>query len=133
MNAGGLYGEAQPENFPNVNAYRNPIIAEAMKILKYVNMFNRSVNRVQEFLAENGSQSVVFNIDKLTVFEVIVKDDNATDLERSCYELRTNLETHGKNYVYMLNKLIFRLKDLDGSANEIQLRTNSARTLPGLL
>lgn len=22
-NAGGLYGEARPENFPNVNAYRN--------------------------------------------------------------------------------------------------------------
>lgn len=39
----------------NVNAYRNPIIAEAMKIMKYVNMFNRGVSRVQEFLAENGS------------------------------------------------------------------------------
>ena len=40
MNAGGLYGEARLENFPLVNAYRNPIIAEAMKVLKYVNMFN---------------------------------------------------------------------------------------------
>lgn len=40
MNAGGLYGEARPENFPTVNDYRNPIIAEAMKEMKYVNMFN---------------------------------------------------------------------------------------------
>lgn len=40
MNAGGLYGEARPENFPGVNDYRNPIVAEAMKGLKYVNMFN---------------------------------------------------------------------------------------------
>lgn len=128
MNAGGLYGEARPENFPNVNAYRNPIIAEAMKIMKYVNMFNRGVSRVQEFLAENGSQPAVFNIDKLTVFEVIVKDANATDLERSCYELRTNLETHGEDYAGMFKQLIFSLKDIDGSANEIQLRMNSART-----
>jgi len=31
MNAGGLYGEARPENFPTVNDYRNPVVAEAMK------------------------------------------------------------------------------------------------------
>lgn len=31
-----------------------------------------------------------FYIDKLTVFEVVVKDANATDLERSCDELRKN-------------------------------------------
>ncbi len=80
-------------------AYRNPIIVEAMKIMKYVNMYNRGVSRVQEFFAENGSQPAVFNIDKLTVFEVIVKDANATDLERSCYELCTNLETYGEAYV----------------------------------
>ena len=128
MNAGGLYGEARPENFPNVNAYRNPIIAEAMKVMKYVNMFNRGVSRVQEYLEENGSQPAVFNVDKLTVFEVVVKDANATDLERSCYELRTNLESHGKEYVDMLKRLIFSLKETDGSANEIQLRMNSART-----
>ena len=58
-----------------------------------------TVSRVQEFFAENGSQPAVFNIDKLTVFEVIVKDANATDLERSCYELCTNLETYGEAYV----------------------------------
>lgn len=128
MNAGGLYGEARPENFPNVNAYRNPIIAEAMKVMKYVNMFNRGVSRVQEYLEENGSQPAVFNVDKLTVFEVVVKDANATDLERSCYELRTNLESHGKEYVDIFKCLIFSLKETDGSANEIQLRMNSART-----
>ena len=45
MNAGGLYGEVRPENFPTVNDYRNPIIAEAMKEMKYVNMFNHGVRR----------------------------------------------------------------------------------------
>ena len=37
------YGEARPENFPTVNDYRNPIIAEAMCGMKYVNMFNRGI------------------------------------------------------------------------------------------
>ena len=37
QNPGGLYGKVSPENFPNVSDYRNPFIAEAMKILGYVN------------------------------------------------------------------------------------------------
>ena len=56
MNAGGLYGEARPENFPMVNDYRNPIVAEAMKEMKYVNMFNQGVKRVQDMLRENGNR-----------------------------------------------------------------------------
>ena len=46
MNAGGLYGNARPENFPYVNDYRNPLIASAMKTLGYVNMFNRGIRQV---------------------------------------------------------------------------------------
>ncbi len=37
------YRESRPENFPTVNDYRNPIIAEAMRGMKYVNMFNRGI------------------------------------------------------------------------------------------
>ena len=37
QNPGGLYGEATPENFPTRNDYRNPVIAEAMKSLGFVN------------------------------------------------------------------------------------------------
>ncbi|MBQ3804684.1 MAG: putative DNA binding domain-containing protein [Prevotella sp.] len=72
MNAGGLYGEARPENFPTVNDYRNPIIAEAMKEMKYVNMFNQGIRRVQEMLRENNNEEAVFDVSKLTVFEVTV-------------------------------------------------------------
>ena len=72
MNAGGLYGEARPENFPNVNDYRNPIIAEAMKEMKYVNMFNQGIRRVQDMLLENGNKEAVFDVSKLTAFEVTV-------------------------------------------------------------
>lgn len=79
MNAGGLYGEARPENFPNVNAYRNPVVAEAMKNMKYVNKFNRGVGSVQEYLRANGSEEAKFSVDKLTVFEVTIEDANVTD------------------------------------------------------
>lgn len=73
-NAGGLYGNAKPENFPNVNDYRNPIIAEAMKALGYVNRYNRGVVRVQKDLRDNGNQEAQFSVDNITVFGVKVND-----------------------------------------------------------
>lgn len=76
MNAGGLYGEARPENFPMVNDYRNPIVAEAMKEMKYVNMFNQGVKRVQDMLRENGNREAKFDVSKLTVFCVDVFSNN---------------------------------------------------------
>ena len=80
MNAGGLYGEARPENFPMVNDYRNPIIAEAMKEMKYVNMFNQGVKRVQDMLRQNGNKKAEFDVSKLTVFcvDVFSNEDNIT-------------------------------------------------------
>jgi ATP-dependent DNA helicase RecG len=60
QNPGGLYGEATPENFPMQNTYRNPIIAEAMKVLGYVNKYGRGVLRAQEALAENGNPPAEF-------------------------------------------------------------------------
>ena len=73
-NAGGLYGNAKPENFPNVNDYRNPIVAEAMKSLGYVNRYNRGVARVQKELRDNGNQKAIFSVDNITVFGVKVND-----------------------------------------------------------
>lgn len=73
LNAGGLYGNARPENFPSVNDYRNPLVASAMKMLGYVNMFNRGVGQVQTDLKENGNQPAEFNVNLITVFKVDVK------------------------------------------------------------
>ncbi len=83
MNAGGLYGQARPENFPEVNDYRNPVIAEGMKNLKYVNMFNRGIDRVQTVLKENGNKPAIFDVDKMTVFEVTVIELRDDDLMRT--------------------------------------------------
>ncbi len=54
------------------NDYRNPIIAEAMKEMKYVNMFNQGIRRVQDMLLDNGNKEAVFDVSKLTAFEVTV-------------------------------------------------------------
>ena len=91
MNAGGLYGEARPENFPGVNDYRNPVIAEAMKGLKYVNMFNRGVSRVQNMLEENGNPKAEFDVAKLTAFEVKVQSTvTETNLDNQATNQATN-------------------------------------------
>ena len=73
MNAGGLYGNARPENFPSVNDYRNPLIASAMKTLGYVNMFNRGVRQVQMDLKENGNKPAEFKVNLITAFAVEVQ------------------------------------------------------------
>ena len=64
-----MYGKARPENFPTVNDYRNPAVAEGMQILGYVNMLNHGIPEVQRELEENGNGKAIFTIDRITVFE----------------------------------------------------------------
>lgn len=60
QNPGALYGEASRANFPRQNAYRNPVIAEAMKTLGYVNRYGSGIERAQEALRTNGNPPAVF-------------------------------------------------------------------------
>jgi len=60
---GGLYGEASPENFPRQTSYRNPVVAEALKALGYVNRYGRGVLRAQAALEKNGSPPAEFQFD----------------------------------------------------------------------
>ena len=82
-NPGNLYGKVHPDNFPNENDYRNPVIADAMKALGYVNKFSRGINMVQEELDENKNGLAVFDFSDITTFKVAVnsadpKVDNNT-------------------------------------------------------
>lgn len=76
QNPGGLYGDASPENFPRCTDYRNPVIAEALKILGYVNRFGRGVIDAQNALAENGSTPAVFEFQPNFVLAAIQKHPN---------------------------------------------------------
>lgn len=60
---GSLYGEASPQNFPRQTSYRNPVVAEALKALGYVNRYGRGVLRAQEALQANGSPPAEFQFD----------------------------------------------------------------------
>ena len=79
MNPGGLYGQARPENFPHVNDYRNSVVAEMMKNLNYVNMFNHGVSEVQDLLKENQSPAAEFNVNLVTAFSVTVHEPEAAE------------------------------------------------------
>ena len=73
LSPGGLNGEATPENFPTRNSYRNPIIAEAMKSLGFVNRFGYGVQRAQALLAQNGNPPAQFEFDHHSVLAKIYK------------------------------------------------------------
>ncbi len=68
-----MYGKVHAGNFPNVSDYRNPFIAEGMKILGYVNRFSRGVYRVQKELKENGNDEATFDFSLITAFRVVEK------------------------------------------------------------
>lgn len=72
INPGGLFGEVTPQNFPNASDYRNVVIAEALKILGYVNRFNYGVKRAKMELEKNGNGEPEFDLSLTTKFKVSV-------------------------------------------------------------
>lgn len=71
-NPGGLYGDVRPENFPNQNDYRNPVLAEAAKNLGFINRFNVGVKRAMNAMKNNGNPDLTFILDQTTSFGVII-------------------------------------------------------------
>lgn len=70
LNPGGLYGKVNSRNFPRVNDYRNPIIAEGMRVLGYVNRYSWGVLEVQDRLEKNGNGLPEFDLSLETAFLV---------------------------------------------------------------
>ncbi|MCY4509268.1 MAG: putative DNA binding domain-containing protein [Acidobacteria bacterium] len=71
QNPGGLYGMASPENFPRQTDYRNPVMAEALATLGYVNAFGRGVIRAQDALLRNGNPAAEFEFEPSHVLATI--------------------------------------------------------------
>lgn len=69
---GGLYGEVTRETLTLRNSYRNPVVAEAMKTLGYVNRFGYGIQRAEATLKENGKPPLEFEIDD-RVFSVRIR------------------------------------------------------------
>jgi ATP-dependent DNA helicase RecG len=69
---GGLYGEVTPETLTTTSSYRNPVIAECMKSLGFVNRFGYGIQRAISLLEQNGNPSPEFKIDD-KVFLVTIR------------------------------------------------------------
>jgi len=72
ISPGGLFGLVRKDNFGRASDYRNPILAEAMNVLGYVNRYGYGVQRAQALLKENGSEPAVFNFDEPGSVSVII-------------------------------------------------------------
>lgn len=69
---GGLYGEVTRETLDRRNSYRNPVLAEAMRSMNYVNRYGYGIQRTQAMLQANGNPPAEFEIDD-KVFLVTVR------------------------------------------------------------
>ena len=64
---GGLYGEVTPETIMSRNSYRNPVMAEALKAMGYINRFGFGIQQAQKLLEENGSPPAEFSFEDRVV------------------------------------------------------------------
>lgn len=71
-NPGGLYGEATTAAFPQAVDYRNPVVAEAVRVFGFANRFGQGVVRAQRALDLNGNPPAEFTFDGHS-FSVVVR------------------------------------------------------------
>jgi ATP-dependent DNA helicase RecG len=74
ISPGGPFGTVRADNFgtPGVADYRNPNIAEAMRVLGFVQRFGVGIATARRLLAENGNPPPEFDV-RPTVIAVIVR------------------------------------------------------------
>jgi ATP-dependent DNA helicase RecG len=65
QNPGGPYGQVTPENFgsPGITDYRNPHLAEILKVLGYVQRFGVGLQIARDELRKNGNPPEVFDVE----------------------------------------------------------------------
>ena len=68
---GGLYDSVTATNFGLASAYRNPVIAEAMKGLGYAERFGTGVQRARAAMEKNGNPPLEFAFDNAYVLVTI--------------------------------------------------------------
>ena len=128
-NAGGLYGNARPENFPHMNDYRNNVVAEIMKSFNYVNKFNHGIQEVMDECESNGNPPAVFSLELVTAFLARIMDASTTDsaeqtikgIEKEA-ELVTSLNQLVSELKPQVKALILSLEDTEFRISELQLK-----------
>ena len=70
ISPGGPFGEVTAENFgrPGYSSYRNPHIAEALRVLNVVQRFGVGISIAQAALKANGNPPATFDVDPNLIF-----------------------------------------------------------------
>lgn len=84
---GGLYGEVTESNFEDVNDYRNPVLAEVLKGLGYVDRYGRGIVRAQAALRANGNPPAQFTFQQTHV--LVRAETAARSLDVAAKGMRT--------------------------------------------
>jgi ATP-dependent DNA helicase RecG len=73
ISPGGPYGEVTPENFgaPGLTDYRNPNLAEAMRVLGYVQKFGGGIAAARNAMQRNGNPPPEFRVDQHHVLAIL--------------------------------------------------------------
>lgn len=70
---GGPFGIVTRENFgqPGITDYRNPNLAEAMKVLGYVQRFGIGIQTARAALHKNGNPDIDYQVEPMTVLATV--------------------------------------------------------------
>lgn len=73
VNPGGPYGQSTIENFgqPGITDYRNPHLAEALRILGFVQRFGVGIAIARKQLSENGNPPLEFVVERSHVLALV--------------------------------------------------------------
>lgn len=73
MSPGGPFGAVTPENFgtPGLTDYRNPNLAEALRVLGYIQRFGAGIVTARGALARNGNPPIEFSVDQAHVLVTV--------------------------------------------------------------
>ncbi len=96
LSPGGLFGKVSPENFPNINDYRNPIIAETLKILGNCKGIASGIINAQNKLNLEGEFELYFDWTLISGFKIIIK-------KKQKQEVFTESQLTHKNKLSKLN------------------------------
>ena len=72
-NPGSLYGDLTREQFPHGTAYRNPVLAEAAKVLGVANRFGRGIALAEAALERNGNPKAEFGLSSPNHMQVTLR------------------------------------------------------------
>jgi ATP-dependent DNA helicase RecG len=70
---GGPFDQVTKENFgqPGVTDYRNPHLAEAMRVLGYVQRFGLGIQIARQMLADNGNPPPEFDVEQNFILALV--------------------------------------------------------------